>query len=141
MKTVLIVEDDPLYRFRVRRMLQNEFEIAEASTLSEALAYMSRHPVDAVLLDTGLPDCYRHDAVPMIKQAGPTALVLVLSGYDSPDSIRSAIEGSASGYFIKGRDDYDAFRLVSSIRLAIASNETCRMLDEATRLVISDQCP
>lgn len=135
MKSVLVIEDDKLYRQRLASLLKGEFEIMESTSLLAGINSIKSKHFDAVILDPGLPDCRREEAVSAVKQAKPSALVLVLSGYDKPETIRQAIEDNASGYFIKGRDDETSERLSSAIRLAITTNQSCQTLDQARRSV------
>lgn len=131
MKRLLLVEDDKVYASLVQRRIGKVFDIDEVSTLGEALEQMLCRSYDAVLLDVGLPDVTRDEAVKKLKQSQPAAFVLVLSGYADPNFIRSAIMDNASGYYVKSRDDENPELLASSIRLAINSNEACRKLDVA----------
>lgn len=135
MKSVLVIEDDKIYREQLAALLAGEFEIMESTGLRDGIVAINSRHFDAVILDPGLPDCRREEAVSAVKQANPSALVLVLSGYDKPEAIRKAIEDNASGYFIKGRDDETSERLSSAIRLAITTNQSCQTLDQARRNV------
>ena len=135
MKRVLVIEDDKTYRELLAALLSKEFEIMESTGLLSGIVAINSRNFDAVILDPGLPDCRREEAVAAVKHANPSALVLVLSGDDKPETIRKAIEDNASGYFIKGRDDESSERLSASIRLAIATNQNCQLLDQARKNV------
>jgi len=135
MKRVLVIEDDKTYRELLTTLLSKEFEIMESTGLLAGIVAINSRNFDAVILDPGLPDCRREEAVAAVKHAKPSALVLVLSGDDKPETIRKAIEDNASGYFIKGRDDESSERLSASIRLAIATNQNCQLLDQARKNV------
>lgn len=57
---ILIVDDEPLARLRLRQLLQGlapalVSTVAEAAHLQEALTALQRQPADLVLLDIGLP--------------------------------------------------------------------------------------
>ena len=55
-RTLLLVEDDDVYRESVHRLLENDFELLDAPTGDEALKMAGDQPVDCVLLDYRLPD-------------------------------------------------------------------------------------
>ena len=56
MNRILIVEDTPIIREPMARLLTNEgFEVTSAANGVEAIASLEEHPVDLVLLDVLMP--------------------------------------------------------------------------------------
>ncbi|MGZ4270286.1 MAG: response regulator [Solirubrobacteraceae bacterium] len=76
--SVLIVDDDPVFRDLARAMLAAAGfdEIAEAADVAEARAVAGRVRPDAVLLDVHLPD---GDGLALARELGAAARVLVTS--------------------------------------------------------------
>ena len=97
--SVLIVDDDPVFRGLARRMLvaAGLVVVAEASTVASALEVAGRMRPDAALVDVGLPD---GDGVALAGQlsALPWRPRVVLTSTDAdaatPDDVRSAGAGA-----------------------------------------------
>jgi two-component system, NarL family, nitrate/nitrite response regulator NarL len=100
---VLLVEDQALFRNGLRLTLRNfdsALDFFEASSCAEAAAFRDQS-VDLILLDLGLPDLSKSDALKAIRETFPTSVVVVLSGEDNPEIIRRMINEGASGYIPK----------------------------------------
>jgi DNA-binding NarL/FixJ family response regulator len=97
--SVLIVDDDPVFRGLARRMLvaAGLVVVAEAPTVAAALAVAGELRPDAALVDVGLPD---GDGVALARElsALPWHPRVVLTSTDAdaatPDDVRSAGAGA-----------------------------------------------
>lgn len=81
----LIVDDSDVLRRLIEMCLRPAgFEIATASSGSEALDVAAEFAPDLVLLDIGLPDMTGWEVLDMLREtdAGAAAKVLILSGYE-----------------------------------------------------------
>jgi signal transduction histidine kinase len=82
---VLLVEDDPLVRTLVRRILTSyDFEILEAATGDEALALSSETEADALdllITDTVMPGVGGIELAERIRARHPTLRTVIMSGY------------------------------------------------------------
>lgn len=56
MKSILIVEDDPIGALVVSKFLQNDYSVHVAGNGREALELLNEKPVDAILMDINLGD-------------------------------------------------------------------------------------
>lgn len=100
---LLLVEDHPIVRSGVRRMLgEHAREIQEAGTAAEGLALFAQMRPDIVLLDLNLPDMGGLDVLQRLRAAQPEQLVIVFSMYEDPGFVRRAIDLGARGYVTKG---------------------------------------
>ncbi|WP_048862614.1 response regulator, partial [Acidisphaera rubrifaciens] len=73
---LLLIEDHPIVRSGVRRMLrEHATEIQEAGTASEGLALFETMRPDIVLLDLNLPDMGGLDVLQRLRAAQPAQLV------------------------------------------------------------------
>ena len=81
---VLVVEDDPLMRQRLSRVLGEIGYTQEAVTfsvnLAEARAHVRNQPVAMVLVDLGLPDGSGRDLLREIRPGAPRRRSLVRCG-------------------------------------------------------------
>ncbi len=106
MRTVLIVDDEPLVRVTLRSMTQWErwgFACtAEASNGEEALAALASHPeIALVILDLVMP---RMDGLELLKamhERGPMPQVIVLTAHEEFPMVREAFQLGAADYLLK----------------------------------------
>jgi DNA-binding response OmpR family regulator len=95
---LLVVEDDADLRSLLRRGLSEEgFDVATASDGAGAVAAAER-PLDALVIDIGLPDADGRDVCQALRARGTTAPVLFLTA-------RDAVTDRLAG-FSAGGDDY-----------------------------------
>lgn len=101
---VLVVDDDPDYRWLVRLALApgSGFEVvAEAGDGDEAVAEAKRHQPDVVLLDCTMPGADAFDALPGLREVAPIARIVLVSGYDAADLQAASRSAGAVGYLTK----------------------------------------
>jgi two-component system response regulator NreC len=113
---VLICDDHALVRSGLRRLLEAEAGVhvtGEAADAEDALAQLSDHQPDVLLLDVVLPGRSGIEALPDLLDAAPRTKVLVLSMQDDPSYVRQAFAAGAAGYLLKEAADAD---LVQAIR-------------------------
>ena len=101
---VLVVEDEPRYALLLCRVLgaRPGFETLTAATLSDALAVLRDRPVDAVVLDLGLPDSRGLSTLKSVRDAAPGAAVVIVTARDDEHEVFEALDGGAQEYLVKG---------------------------------------
>ena len=90
---VLLVEDSRNEAHVTQRLLHdidNEFDISRVARLEDALAELTLHKMDAVILDLGLPDSDGPQSIQKINTHFPNLPIIVLSGRNDPDTVRRA---------------------------------------------------
>jgi len=100
---ILIVDDHPIVRAGLRRLLagQQETEVREATSGKEALLAFRRQRPDVVILDLNLPDIGGLEIIGRLKTADPEARILVLSMHDDRIHVTRALQAGAAGYVSK----------------------------------------
>ena len=100
---VLIVEDHPIVRNGLRRLLaaEGELEIREAANGKEALSIFREQRPGLVILDVNLPGIGGLEVIARLKIADPNARVLVLSMHDDEIHVTRALQAGAAGYVSK----------------------------------------
>jgi DNA-binding NarL/FixJ family response regulator len=100
---VLIVDDHPIVRAGVRRLLAGEpdMEMAEAASGEEALTLLRSFQPDIVILDLNLPGLGGFDIIARIGRDAARPRILVLSMHDDPIFAVRALEAGADGYVSK----------------------------------------
>ena len=107
---LLVVDDHEVVRQGLVRLLDRRagFEVvAQAGTVSEAIAGAARFEPDVVIMDVRLPDGTGIEACREIRAGRPETRVVMLTSYPDEEAVLSAIIAGASGYLLKqvrGRD-------------------------------------
>ena len=104
--TVLLVDDQPIWRGSVRSMLDDtEFEVVgEAGTRKEALETAHRVCPQLTLMNIRMANGNQFQTLSRLKQEHPHMDVVMLAPYDSPSLVAQAIARGATGYLVKGID-------------------------------------
>ncbi len=119
---VLIVDDHPLIREGLRKLLDMEPDInimAEAGTGQQALDIARHLQPDVVMLDINLPDLNGIEVTSKIKAERSHIAVVLLTAYDDEEQVLHALRAGASAYCPK---DIDPERLVAVIRQVARGN-------------------
>jgi DNA-binding NarL/FixJ family response regulator len=122
-----IVDDHPVFRSGLRRLLERnvdmtvEWELAEATELDVAF---TRSPVDVVLMDIEFREGENGlDATRAALTRWPDLIVIILSGSLSPDTPDRALAHGAAGYLGK---DAPIPEMISRIRELASSGRRRR---------------
>jgi DNA-binding NarL/FixJ family response regulator len=100
----LVVDDHPIVRQGLAALLGTtpDFEVVgQAADGVEAVELAARLRPDLVLMDLRMPRLDGVAATEAVLREVPGARVVVLTTYESDDSILGAIEAGASGYLLK----------------------------------------
>jgi two-component system, NarL family, invasion response regulator UvrY len=100
---LLIVDDHPIVRSGLRRLLAADQTIAaaEAATGQEAIASFRDSPPDLVILDLNLPGMGGLEVLGRLKVENPNVRILVISMYDNPAYVARVLKAGARGYVSK----------------------------------------
>jgi len=100
---ILIVDDHPIVRAGLRRLLtaEPEIEVREAASGREALSVFKEQQPTLVILDLNLPDIGGLEVLVRLKAIDPDARVLVLSMHDDETHTTRALRAGAAGYVTK----------------------------------------
>lgn len=102
--SVVLVDDHPLWRETLAKVLRRRGSIdvvAEASTGEEALAVVSHHRPNVVVMDVDMPELDGIETVRRLRESGSTAAVLMLSASEERNTMVAAVEAGATGYVVK----------------------------------------
>jgi DNA-binding NarL/FixJ family response regulator len=101
---VLVADDHPIVRGGIVALLDSAEDIevvGQAADGLEAVALAESLAPDLVLIDLRMPGIAGDEATARILARRPEAKVVVLTTYESDESILTAIEAGASGYLLK----------------------------------------
>lgn len=104
-QTVLVIDDHPLFRAGLCRLLDEAPDVkvaGEAGSVKDALAVARSLPrLDGVVVDLSLPDGHGLSLIPQLLALHPEAKVLVLSMHDELVFADRCLQAGASGYVSK----------------------------------------
>ena len=112
---VLLVDDHEITRQGVRSLLKKESGIeivAEAGDGRTAVALVSKHLPEIVVMDIGLPDLNGIEATRQIRAREPSVKVVALSSRTDQRYAAAMFQAGALGYVLKNA----AYELVEAIR-------------------------
>ncbi|WP_164896477.1 response regulator [Phycicoccus flavus] len=105
--------------------------VAVAATCAEGAAAVGRLNPTVCLLDQRLPDGTGTDLIPRLRAASPDTKVVLVTGDDSVDVLRLALEAGATGVVNKGRRAralLDAVLHAAEGTLVLAPEDVLRLL-------------
>ncbi len=100
---IFLVEDHPIVRAGLRRMLadRTDIELRETESGRDALAIFREFRPDLVILDLNLPGVGGLELIKRLKLEDPAARILVFSMHDDPMYAMRALQAGAKGYVSK----------------------------------------
>ena len=102
MRSVLIIDDDPLIRKTLSsHLLKKGFEVHLAEMGEEGMLKFIEHCPELVLLDVRLPDTDGIEVLRKIKERNKKASVVVMTAYDDMRTTVDAIKLGAFEYLVK----------------------------------------
>jgi two-component system response regulator AtoC len=102
---VLVVEDEPYVRQSLIEVLRARgYEAEPAASVPEALAHLSKAPVDVVLSDLQMPGQDGRELVRRMQASAPDVPVIVLTGHGTITSAVECLKAGASDYLTKPAD-------------------------------------
>ena len=104
MTRILLIDDHPIVRHGVRRILSDHFNpvfIGEAGDAESGAAQALTEEWDVVVLDITMPGAVGLDVLKHIREQRPLLPILVLSIHPANQFARRALHAGASGYLTK----------------------------------------
>jgi DNA-binding response OmpR family regulator len=102
-RRLLLVDDDKALRQALAEQLRlvEQFDCREAETGKAALELAGKERFDAVLLDIGLPDMDGREVCRLMRRAGVSAPIIMLTAADSDADTILGLESGANDYIAK----------------------------------------
>ncbi len=105
MKSVLVIDDDPLIRKTLSSYLSKKgFEAVAAEDGEEGIQKYEEHIPDLVILDIRLPDVDGLEVLGRIREKNPNASIIIMTAYDDMKTTIEAIKSGAFEYLVKPLD-------------------------------------
>jgi DNA-binding NarL/FixJ family response regulator len=142
---VLVVDDQELFRRGLTMLLNVEDDIevvGEAADGSTAGALAAGLTPDVVLMDVRMPKVTGIEACVAIKDAAPSARIIMLTVSDEEADLYEAVKNGASGYLLKDSsidEVAQAVRVVADGQSLISPSMAIKLLDEFKQVSRSEQ--
>lgn len=123
---ILIVEDNTFLRHQFDEAFNHEFTISTAIGVEDGWQiYQNRNP-DVVFVDIKLRDGSGHELAHKIKEAGPTAFVVMATASDRKEDKDEAIHNHVDDYITK---PFNRKKIVDSINRYWKTRSAAHILD------------
>ena len=100
-KRILVVDDNLVIQDILKQFLGREYTVDAVGSASQALAAVVQKNPDAILLDVKLPGVDGLDLLKSLRDIGVKTPIFMMTGYDSTELGRQALERGATGYLAK----------------------------------------
>ena len=148
---ILIVDDHPLFRGALRRVLREEPDLeilGESENGLEALEMCQRLGPDLVLMDVSMPKMDGLEATYAIKREFPQTVVLVMTASEEPNHLAKALRAGAAGYVLKTAPPQQIIDAIcgalngeTPLNQEVAVRLLLRLMDEVQEERFSDIAP
>ena len=102
---ILVIDDHPLYRDALARLLPQVFAdatVMQAADYTRALSHLTDAPqCEMALLDLDMPGTHGRTALAQLRRDYPTLKVVVVSASENPAEAQRCIQAGASGFIPK----------------------------------------
>lgn len=122
---LMLIDDHTVVRAGLRALFDRQADmcvVAEAASTKDAVATVTAHQPDVLILDLTMPGGGSLDLIRILRATSPMPQIMVLTMHDDPAYTRSALLAGATGYVVKtvGEQDLlDAVRAVARGRVVI----------------------
>lgn len=123
---LLIVEDEPLERMALRKIVNREFYnidiVEDARNGSEAIEKAKFYRPDIILMDIRMPETSGVDAQKKIIQFHPTVKSIILTAYSDFNYAKEAIKYGVADYLLKPAKPEDIKKAINKVIDSIQMN-------------------
>lgn len=98
----MVVEDDDLLRHHISYQLGSlEYKVYAAPDAKEALFFVDQYPLDAAIVDLGLPGMDGLELIRKLREQGKTFPILILTARGNWEDKVTGLEAGADDYLVK----------------------------------------
>ncbi|MDF5754018.1 response regulator transcription factor [Spongiactinospora sp. TRM90649] len=115
---VLLVDDQPLVRAGLRRILSPQDEltvVGECDDGDQVLDAVTRHRPDVVVMDVRMRRVDGTEATRLLRDRPGSPPVLVLTTFDDDETVAAALGAGAAGFILKDAPGEDIVRATTTV--------------------------
>src|SRR6516165_10097938 len=115
---ILIVDDHPVVRAGLTSMLSTQPElqiIGSAASGEAALAMLTQHQADVLLLDLRMPGIGGVETLLALKRQNNRARTIILTSFETDEDIYRAVQAGAQGYLLKDAPQADVVAAIRTV--------------------------
>ena len=105
---ILIADDHALFRDGLSMNLEKlepSAVISQAANFTQSLKIAASEPeIDLIVIDLDMPDMSWEEGIRQLREASPSARIVVISASDESRNVKKALELGAVGYISKQTD-------------------------------------
>ncbi len=132
---ILIIEDETTIQTFISTILSSSgYRVLSVSDASEALAILSTHVPDAILLDLGLPDMDGMDLLRKIREKLTTPVIIISARSFEKDKVE-ALDNGADDYITK---PFGSAELLARIRTALRHSNRIMTKDTGSMNILKN---
>lgn len=115
-RKILIIEDDPDLLGLMRHVMEHEgYRVSCAGNGAEGIVSNTQEDPDLIILDLHMPEMDGIETLRIVRESDDTVLVVILTGYASPDTIRDAAELNVSEYLSKPFENQELVSVIGNV--------------------------
>lgn len=137
MNKILIVEDEPIIRMSLRKLLErHEYQVSEAESVSEATNTYNLDHFQLIVSDLRLPGAPGTDLIALALATPSKTPVLIMTSYASLRSAVDAMRMGATDYIAK---PFDHDEMVTTVKRIIAEQPKDLSIDQSKGKSLTNQ--
>jgi len=120
---IVIVDDEPKIARGLLKLLDAHEDYKAAGIFceaAEALAFIEKNPVDAVITDIRMPEISGLELIRRIRRGNADVRIIILSGYGDFSYAQKAIELGVTRYLLKPTDPAELIGALETIRAEVS---------------------
>ena len=111
---ILMIDDEPDLLDLMKDLLEEKrYQVFCASNGSDGILLNEQKNPDLILLDLRMPEMDGIETLRNIRKHDEKVLVIILTGYGCPDTIRDAVDLNVSEYLSKPFENEDLVSVIS----------------------------
>lgn len=112
----LIIDDDPVLRDILRKMVSSEgvTDIAEAHSGAQGIELWEHQEPNIIFLDVQLPDMSGLDILKKIRTTDQKVYIVVVTGHVSVNTVQEIVKFKADQYIVKPLDQQRIHQAIES---------------------------
>jgi len=132
---ILLVEDEPDLQAHIKKNLEKENYLVDASDDgNEAYFFATEYPVDAAIIDIGLPGMSGIEIIQKLRQQGSVLPVLILTARSRWQEKVEGLEAGADDYLVKPFQMEELLARLKALLRRAAGSATAEIICNGVKL-------